>query len=142
MPTKDEHIRDNKQKVENFPEEIPNVEVDINGTIVESTIKKMMFSNGAALRIENKEFPNGIMSVSIPFMGKAGYVPTEEEMIQLCRGEMIRGEGLFSNAGKEYGTNFVFDPLHERHYKGKTYYGNVDPVFDKFKSKDKDEDDE
>lgn len=130
MSERDVKIKENISLVEQLPDEINDVDFKIDGEIIKANVKKRMFKSGkgAALIIENKEFPNGTLSMMVPFMGPAGYVPSEQEIKMLVAGEEIKGTKLLSKAGKEYDTTLAFNPKDERPYNGKTYYGNVEPV--------------
>lgn len=130
MSERDLKIKENIDLVNQLPDEINNVPFKFKSEELIGNVKKRMFKSGkgANLTIEHVDFPNGILGMMVPFMGAAGYVPSEEEIKRLLIGDEIKATKLLSKQGKEYDARLAFTADEERPYNGKTYYGNVGPV--------------
>lgn len=135
MASRDNRIKENMELIDMLPDEINDVDFKIGGEVVKANLKKRVFktkeekkTTGCVIVIEISEFPNGTMGMMLPAMGKAGYVPSEQELKNLVAGKEIKASGLISNKGSDYDATLAFDPKEERTSKGVTYYGNIGPV--------------
>lgn len=137
MGLKEQRESDNKKQLDAFPERISDVEMKTSmGNFTVDIIKKKI-KNGKnqtkdILTVDHDEFPaeKNMIRIYLPIMGVYGFIPTEEQVRALFKGETLHPK-LISKNDKEYQPNISFSPLAKNEYKGNfTYYGNVKMTFD------------
>lgn len=85
--------------------------------------------------VDHEEFPQeqNVIRLYLPIMGASGYVPTEDEIIELFKGNSIYPpeEAFVNFKSATYSIEkFDFRPLAEMVHNGKvSYYGEGQPTF-------------
>lgn len=136
---------ENISKIKALNNEISDVEFYVgNETITVNLIKKTVKNYKNEVKtiftVDHDEFPesDNVIRLYLPIMGDAGYVPTEEEIIQLFQGKSIvpPTNAFISKNSKPYSLQkFEFKPFSENLYKGKVmFYGESVPYFPERKS--------
>ncbi|SUL87556.1 hypothetical protein [Staphylococcus aureus] len=138
-------ISENLAKLKELKNVIPNVEFQIDEEtiiveLVKKSIKNYKKEKKTIYTLNHTEFPeeHNIVRLYLPLMGEAGYVPTEDEIIQLfTKGSIVPPQNAFvSKQSDEYSVaSMEFKPLSENLYKGKpVFYGEIIPHFQEKKS--------
>lgn len=138
MGLKEQKTAENKEKLQNLPERIKDVEMKTsNGDFNVDVIKKILTNSQGQekiiLTVDHEEFPESknIIRMYLPLMGAAGHVPSEEDIRKLFGGETIKASCVSLSKGTEYKPNISFSPLAEHEFKGKViYYGDTTMSFD------------
>lgn len=129
-------VSENIKKLDELKEVIPNIDFEIQNEVIQIDLIKKKITNynnelKQIITVEHEEFPENenVIRLYLPIMGEAGYVPTEEEIIKLFKGEKIYPpkNAFLSKNSKPYSLDsFEFKPLSENVYKNKVkYYGEL-----------------
>jgi len=105
---------------------------DFTVDVIKKKIKNSEDQIKDILTVDHEEFPaeKNAIRIYLPIIGAYGFIPTEEQVRALFKGETLHPK-LISKNDKEYQPNISFSPLAKNEYKGKfTYYGNVKMTFD------------
>lgn len=137
MGLKEQRESDNKKQLAAFPERISDVEMktsigDFTVDVIKKKIKNSEDQIKDILTVDHEEFPaeKNAIRIYLPIIGAYGFIPTEEQVRALFKGETLHPK-LISKNDKEYQPNISFSPLAKNEYKGEfTYYGNVKMTFD------------
>ncbi|MGJ8462421.1 hypothetical protein ACSGFZ_03825 [Staphylococcus haemolyticus] len=133
-------ISENIKKLEALSDVIPHVDFTIKGEVIQVDLIKKKVTNyknetKTIYTISHEEFPESenIIRLYLPLMGESGYVPNEDDIVKLFKGEKIvpPNEGFVSKNSRTYSLDaFEFKPLSENIYKGKVmFYGESVPHF-------------
>lgn len=143
MKQLNEKKNDNKKILSDLPNVIEGGQLIVEGeTLAIKLIKKEMTNNKKQSKVfytvDHEEFPESynVIRLYLPIMGEAGYVPTEDEIKELFRGDsIIPPENAFlSSKGRAYSLASVkFNPLAEnvvpKTGKKLNFYGEMVPTF-------------
>lgn len=137
MGLKKQRESDNKKQLAAFPKRISDVEMktsmgDFTVDVIKKEIKNYKNQTKDILTVDHEEFPaeKNMIRIYLPIMGAYGFIPTEDQVRALFKGETIHPK-LISKNDKEYQPNISFSPLAEHEYNGKvTYYGDIKMTFD------------
>ena len=109
MGLRDETIAKNKQRMDALPLKIENAEMVFDGETVQVELRRIESKSGKSVGYTPvcDDFPEGMIRMYVPIFGMAGFVPTEDEVKALFKGEVISAKGLCSNKGSLYDKDHI-----------------------------------
>lgn len=133
--TKDQRIKYNKERIEALPETMDGFQIKLGDEMEDVVVTKFQGTSKAGrsytrLDIDCESFPKGNLSIFLPLMGAAGFVPDEDEVRQILSEGSVYAENMIGSSGTAYSANLVYDPLVEEKNGKFVNRGKVSPVYE------------